>query len=435
MSRLAQFTPKIIAALLLTVSAPAMAETIAIMGGNVVIGDGSAPMAGATVLIRDETIVAVGPNVTVPAGARVIRADGQYVTPGIVAGFSRLGLIEVDAVAGSNDASGGRSGFSASLDVAYGIDPSRNPIAINRSAGITRAVVAPNATNDIFGGMGAVIDLGSDANAITKRRAFLFVDMGEGGADSAGGSRMASHIMLRAKFREAQDYAAGRDGFDDGLLRAEDARVLLSVINGEMPMMVHVEGAQDIRQVLALKSEYPRLNLILVGVTEGWMVAPEIAAAGVPVIASALNDLPVNFAMRGATQSNVGRMKDAGVTVAIGMIDDNDAHQIRYTPQYAGNLVSLSRVPGATGLTWDEGMAAITSVPATIMGHGGTLGVLKAGARADVVIWDGDPLEVSSTPNLVMIDGVEQPMDNRQDRLRDRYLPDDDGALPPAYRY
>ena len=424
---------KLAVALLLTVSAPAMAETVAIMGGKVVVGDGSAPIEGATVLIRDETIVAVGPNVAVPADARIIRADGQYVTPGIVAGFSRLGLVEVDAVAGSNDASAGRSGFSASLDVAYGIDPNRNPIAINRSAGITRAVVAPNAGNDIFGGLGAVIDLGADANAITKRRAFLFVDMGEGGADTAGGSRMASHAMLRAKFREAQDFAVGRDSFDDGLLRAEDAKVLLSVINGEMPLMVHVEGAQDIRQVLALKSEYPKLNLILVGVTEGWMVASEIAAANVPVIASALNDLPVNFAMRGATQSNVGRMKDAGVTVAIGMIDDRDAHQLRYTPQYAGNLVSLSRVPGATGLTWDEGMAAITSVPATIMGQGGKLGVLKTGARADVVIWDGDPLEVTSTADWVMIDGVEQPLGNRQDRLRDRYLPDDDGQLPRAY--
>ena len=426
---------KLAAALFVTVSAPALAETVAIMGGKVVVGDGSAPMEGATVLIRDETIVAVGPNVAVPADARIIRADGQYVTPGIVAGFSRLGLIEVDAVAGSNDASAGRSGFSASLDVTYGIDPSRNPIAINRSAGITRAVVAPNATNDIFGGLGAVIDLGADANAITKRRAFLFVDMGEGGADTAGGSRMASHAMLRAKFREAQDFAAGRDSFDDGLLRAEDAKVLLSVIAGDIPLMVHVEGAQDIRQVLALKSEYPKLNLILVGVTEGWMVATEIAAAGVPVIASALNDLPVNFAMRGATQSNVGRMKDAGVTVAIGMIDDRDAHQLRYTPQYAGNLVSLSRVPGATGLTWDEGMAAITSVPAAIMGQGGKLGVLKVGARADVVIWDGDPLEVSSTAGWVMIDGVEQPMGNRQDRLRDRYLPDEDGQLPRAYRH
>ncbi len=435
MRHFAKRAPKIFAALLLTVSAPAMAETVAIMGGTVVVGDGSAPMEGATVLIRDETIVAVGANVAVPADARVIRADGQFVTPGIVAGFSRLGLIEVDAVAGSNDATGGRSGFSASLDVAYGIDPSRNPIAINRSAGITRAVVAPNASNDIFGGLGAVIDLGSDASPITKRRAFLFVDMGEGGANAAGGSRMGSHALLRAKFREAQDYADGEDDFDDGLLRVEDARVLISAMNGDIPMMVHVEGATDIRQVLALKSEYPKLKLILVGVSEGWMVAPEIAAANVPVIASALNDLPVNFAMRGATQSNIGRMKDAGVIVAIGMIDDRDAHQLRYTPQYAGNLVALGRVPGATGLTWDEGMAAITSVPATIMGHGGKMGVLKAGARADIVIWTGDPLEISSTAEYVMIGGVEQPMGNRQERLRDRYLADDDGALPRAYRH
>ena len=103
-------------------------------------------------------------------------------------------------------------------------------------------------------------------------------------------------------------------------------------------------------------------------------------------------------------------MKDAGVKVAIGMINDRDSHQLRYSTQYAGNLVSLERVPGATGLSWDEAFAAISSVPADIMGVGDRYGSLKAGKAADVVVWDGDPLELSSAPTTVIIDGIEQPL-------------------------
>jgi len=137
--------------------------------------------------------------------------------------------------------------------------------------------------------------------------------------------------------------------------------------------------------------------------------------------------------MLGATQSNIGRMKDAGVKVAIGMINDRDSHQLRYTTQYAGNLVSLEKLPNASGLTWDEAFAAISSVPADIMGVGETHGSLKAGKAADVVVWDGDPLELSSAATTVIIDGVEQPTGNRQQRLRDRYARPTEGDLPKAY--
>jgi imidazolonepropionase-like amidohydrolase len=126
-------------------------------------------------------------------------------------------------------------------------------------------------------------------------------------------------------------------------------------------------------------------------------------------------------------------MKDAGVKVAIGMIDDRDSHQLRYTPQYAGNLVSLQKVPGATGLTWDEAFAAISSAPAEILGVGDRFGSLKPGRAADLVVWDGDPLELSSAATTVFIDGIQQPLGNRQDRLRDRYRNPTEGNLPKAY--
>jgi imidazolonepropionase-like amidohydrolase len=203
------------------------------------------------------------------------------------------------------------------------------------------------------------------------------------------------------------------------------------VVNGAQPLYVEVYRASDILSVLALRQEFPRLRLVLVGATEGWLVAREIAAAGVPVITEPLTDLPARFEELAATQSNVGRMVDAGVRVAIGGFAASN--QPRYAPQQAGNLVALNRVPGATGLTWGEAFAAISSVPAEIAGLGGTAGVLKGGAHGDVVLWDGDPLEVSSAPLRVFIDGIEQPLDNHQTRLRERYRTPGEGDLPKAY--
>lgn len=417
----------------LALSAQAHAETVAITGGKVVIGDGSAPIDGGTVVIRDGNIMAAGAGIAIPAGARQIDASGKWVTPGIFAGFSRVGLVEVGAVNGTNDASGGKSGFSAGIDVAPAIDPFRSPISVNRAAGVTRAVVAPEAGENMFAGQGAIADLGADSDPITKPRAFQFVEFGEDGAGLTGGSRAGTFLTFRAMLREAQDYATNRNLFDDELLRAEDAKALLPVMRGEVQLLVHVEAANDINNVLGLKKEFPSLRLVLVGASEGWRVASNIAAAGVPVIASALNDLPARFESAGATQSNIGRMKRAGVKVAIGMINDNDSHQLRYSTQYAGNLVSLLKVPGATGLSWDEAFASISSAPAEIMGMGDRLGSLKAGRAGDVVIWDGDPLELSSAPQTVFIDGAEQPLDNRQARLRDRYARPQEGNLPKAY--
>ena len=423
----------VLGALLLLAAIPVHAETVAITGGKVIIGDGSAPIEGGTVVIRDGNIVAAGKDIAVPAGARIIDASGKWVTPGIFAGFSRIGLAEVEAVNGTNDKSGGNSGFSAAIDIAPAIDPFRSPIAVNRAAGVTRAVVAPEAASSIFAGQGAIADLGVDSEPVTKAKAFQFVEFGEAGAGNSGGSRAGNHLHFRAMLREALAHANGNDAFDDDLLKVEDAKALQSVLRGETRLLIHVEGANDMLRLLDLKRDFPAIKMVFVGASEGWRVADRLVSAGVPVIASALNDLPASFEMLAATQSNIGRMKDAGVKVAIGMINDRDSHQLRYTPQYAGNLVSLQKVPGATGLSWDEAFATISSVPADIMGVGDRYGSLKAGRAGDVVIWDGDPLELYAAATTVFIDGVQQPLANRQDRLRDRYRNPVEGALPKAY--
>jgi imidazolonepropionase-like amidohydrolase len=455
-------------ALLLASAAPVGAETVAITGGTVALGDGSQPIPNGTVVIRDGRVIAAGAmRMKLPAGAQVIDATGKWVTPGIVAGFSRLGLSEVDLSAEGADDTTANGPFNAALDVVPAINPRDTTIAVNRADGVTRALVAPNAGKNIFAGQGAVIDTGADVDPITAARKFQFVELGETGSRKGGGSRASAHVLFRNALREAAElrryapalasnraaipderdrpvvrnpnesrvYGPEARRSEDVLLTRFDAAALVPVLQGRQYLLVHAERASDILQVIALKREFPSVKLVLVGASEGWTIADRIARSGIPVIASAVNDLPASFEQLAATQSNVGRMRNAGVHVAIGMIDDNDTRYLFDARQYAGNLVGLQRLPGATGVSWGEALAMITSRPAEAIGMGGEIGSLAPGRRADLVIWSGDPLEGSSAAEQVFIDGVRQPLETHQTRLRDRYryLPRRD--LPEAYRH
>ncbi|KWV94920.1 amidohydrolase family protein [Erythrobacter sp. AP23] len=444
--------------LALATANPAAAQDVAITNATVVTGDGSEPIDGATVVVRGGEVVAAGRGIAVPAGIPVLDGTGAWVTPGIFATVTTLGLWDVGAVSQSNDTRAGNSPFSAALDAAPIVNPASQHVSIHRAAGVTRATTVTMPSSSIFGGQGAVIDLGADPNAVTRPRAFQVVALDEYGARLAGGSRAATHALFRNALREASTLGtqaripgtstrrdirtgddvpldprlAGRDTqrSDDVLLTRFDAAALVPVVRGEQPLYVYVERASDIRSTLALKGEFPDLDLVLVGASEGWLVASEIAAAGVPVIADGLDDLPQNFEELGSTQSNIGRMVKAGVRVAINAAAMENPRNLN---QYAGNLVALTRVPGADGLSWGQAFAAISSVPAAISGMDGRAGLLAPGALGDLVIWDDDPLEVGSMPLKVFIDGVEQPLENHQSRLRDRYLDLDTSDLPKAY--
>ncbi len=450
----------LIGAALAALPAPALAQDVAITNATVATGDGSEPIQGATVVVRGGKIVAAGPGVAVPAGMQTLDGTGKWVAPGLFAALTALGLSDSEGVDESND-QGARGPFSAALDVAPALNPLSQHVQVARSGGITRASVASRPTGSIFGGQGAIVDLGADPRMVVRPRAFQLVDLGETGARIAGGSRISAHALLRNALREARQYgsdaritATRRSGEietgddipvdlrlidnpaergEDVLLTRFDAAALVPVVDGSQALYVAVERAADIRAVLALKNEFPRLRLVLVGASEGWSAARDIAAAGVPVIAQAMNDLPSSFEQLAATQSNVGRMVRAGVKVAIGGLAGTTGDQPKNLAQFAGNMVALTKVPGAAGLSWGEAFAAISSVPAEISGQGGRAGVLKTGAVGDLVIWSGDPLELTSAPERVFIDGVEQPRDNHQTGLRDRYRDLDTSDLPKAY--
>lgn len=422
---------------LFAAASPLAAQNVAITNARLVIGDGSSAIEGGTVLVRNGKVVAAGRGVAVPAGVDMFDAQGKFVTPGIIAGFSRLGLSEVDlGASGSDDTEMGGSVFNAAIDVSPSINPKASTIAVSRTDGVTRAIVAPTTGKSIFGGQGAIIDTADDYSPVLKAKAFQFVELGEGGAGTAGGSRSSSFELFRNALIEARDLRGSPNGarHDDVLLTRRDAQALVSVVEGRQQLLVHVERAVDIVNVLNLKKEFPKLDMVLVGVTEGWTVADRIAGSGVWVIASALNDLPASFEMLAATQSNIGRMRAAGVKVAIGMIDDNDTRYARNQRQFAGNLVALQKVPGARGVSWDEAFAMISARPAQAVGMGGQVGSLAPGRHGDIVVWSGDPLENDSIPEAVWIDGVRQSLTNHQTKLRDRYRSLERQNVPEAYR-
>ena len=422
----------------LALATPALAQDVTITNAKVVIGDGSAPIEGGTVVVQGGKVIYAGPEAAAQNGATVIDAKGAWVTPGLFATVTTLGLADVSAVGETNDITARGTPFSAALDASTAINPTSQHILVHKAAGITRAATTTMPSGSIFAGQGAIIDLDGDPRPVMQAKAFQMVNLGEGGADNAGGSRVAAHALLRAALREAQALV-GKPGIpetteigkaDDVLLSRFDAEALVPVVTGKQKLYVAVDRMADIRAVLALKAEYPKLDLVLVGATEGWLVASDIAAAGVPVIANGLIDLPETFEQLGATQSNAGRMAKAGVKVAINAATMQDPRRLQ---QVAGNLVALTRIPGASGMEWGKAFAAISSVPAEISGMGGKAGVLKAGALGDVVLWTGDPLEVGSVPTRVFIGGVEQDLTNHQTRLRDRYMDLDESDRPKAY--
>jgi imidazolonepropionase-like amidohydrolase len=421
----------IISLALALAAATASAETIAIVGGKVLTVGPQGTLDNGTVLIVDGRIAAVGEDVEVPAGAETIDASGKVVTPGLFSPFSQLGLVEVGLSAGPTDYAQRGDRFTAGFDVADAYNPRSTLVAVNRIEGVTRAVIAPtpgfpneSGAGHVLAGLAAVVNLG-DEDALDRRSSAMVVSLGEYGSYFAGGTRTAAWLTLRNALDEALDYREHRGDFERGMRReyvhsVTDLDALQGVVNGNTPLIVAIERAADIEILIDLVNEYG-LKAIIAGGAEAWMLADELAAARIAVILDPLANLPGNFDQLNARFGAASILVNAGVKVAIG---DGSSHNARNMAQAAGNAV-------AQGLDWDAALRAITLTPAEIYGVGATVGSLETGKAADVVIWPGDPLELTNFPEQVFINGEKIPMVSRQTLLRDRYLQTDG---PPAYR-
>ncbi|MCB2097618.1 MAG: amidohydrolase family protein [Parvularculaceae bacterium] len=410
----------------------ASAQTIAIQNARVytMAGADAGRLDNGDVIIRDGVIAAIGQDLPAPEGATVINAQGRIVTPGLIAPWSQIGLVEIGLDEEANDAST-KNDFpvSAGLDAVDAFNPASTLIAINRAGGVTRAVSSPSFGAKMFGGQGAIVDLSGRANSITRAQAVQSVAMGAAGIGYNGGTRLGNWAALREALDDAKAYAANPGGFvmrpRNGGLSIADLKALGAVAQGRQPLVVALDSATDIRALMKLKAQYA-INVIILGGSQAHLVAEEIAAANIPVLLDPIFNLPSQFEDLTSTLANAARLQAAGVTIAFAS-SYAGTYNLRLLPQTAGNAV-------ANGLPYDAALAALTINPARIFGVADRLGSLEIGKTADVVIWDGDPLEVSTRPVAVLIDGRVTSLKNRQTMLRDRYKDLSKGDLPLAYR-
>ena len=413
------------------------AQTTAIVGGTVHTVGQAGTIENATVVIEDGIVTAVGSNVSAPSGATIINAAGKVVTPGLFTPYGQIGLEEVGFSAGPLDAVQRGDRFTAAFDVADAYNPRSTLIAVNRIEGITRALTAPQAAgadgegngSHVISGLAAVVNLGDGSGKIDKRSAALVVNLGENGSGLAGESRASPLLVLRNALDEASDYRANKSAFERGQRRAyvhgvADLEALQNVLTGDVPLLAGVERASDREALIRLTAEYG-IRAIIVGGTEAWMVAEQLAAADIPVLMAPTANLPSNFDRLNARRDAATLLIAAGVRVAFAG-PQSHTHNARNITQSAGNAVS-------EGLSWDDALRAITLAPAEIYGLSDRIGSIEAGKEADLVIWPDDPLELDNYPEQVFIRGRSIPMISRQTLLRDRYLQSEPG-VPPAFR-
>lgn len=404
----------------------AAAQNVAIVNAKVWTGTDAGTLENATVYISNGKVAGLGVNFAPPSGTDLIDADGNWVTPGIFSPFSRTGIVEVNAEDSTNDTNAAGTMFSVALRASDGFNPAATTIDVTRIEGVTRIAVAPSTGSSLIAGQGFIADTTGDADSISYDRAFVYVDLGENGAGLAGGSRPAAWASLRGAFADARGYPGRFMAHNEGdTLTRADAQAFGRAVRGQQLMIIAARRASDLRMVMDLKEDNPNLNLAIVGADEGWIVADELADAGIPVIIDPFQNLPASFSQLGATSKNAERLLDAGVTTAFGFLG-RDTHQARLVLQSAGNAA-------ANGVSFDDAMAAMTTVPAAIFGVE-NYGTIERGSTADLVIWDGDPLEISSAPVAVFIDGEAQSLESRQTKLRDRYLDLDESEKPLAYK-
>jgi len=409
-----------------TLTLGAGAQNIAITNAKVWTGTDAGTLENANIYISNGEISGLGVNFAPPSGTELIDAEGNWVTPGIFSPFSRTGIVEVGAEDSTNDTNAAGSPFSVALRAADGFNPAATPVDVTRIEGVTRIAVAPSTGGSMIAGQGFLADTSGDADSISDDRAFVFIDLGEGGAGLAGGSRSAAWAALRGAFADARGYPARFMAHNEGdTLTRADAQAFGRAVRGQQLILISAHRASDLRLVMDLKQENPNLNLAIVGADEGWIVADELAAANIPVLVDPFQNLPASFSQLGATSKNAERLIAAGVPTAFSYLGDN-GHQARLVLQSAGNAA-------ANGVGFDDAMAAMTTVPAAIFGVDNS-GTIERGSTADLVIWDGDPLEITSAPVAVFIDGEVQSLESRQTKLRDRYLELDESEKPLAYK-
>ena len=416
----------LVALSLLVLSLPLGAQTVAVVNGTIIVGDGSVIENG-TVLFVDGIIKAVGVDVAVPDGAQIIDAGGRRVLPGFIDPYTTIGLVEVRAVSTTVDSDENTETATPQLRASDAINPYTTVIPVTRIAGITTILVSPGNSNPI-NGQAAVINLcGRTIDELLLVDGVAQVFNFSQRAQREGrypSTRMGVNAFIRQTLYDAQRYTEQRkkkEGADSSEESEDDKKpaskrdvryeALLPVLEGKVPVIAQAHKVQEIRAALAVAEEFG-LRLILLNPAHAYKMLDEIKKSGVPVLLGNTFNYPDETEPYDQYYSLAAILNEAGIPFAF---TTSSAHGVRTLQDHMAMAVTFGLPPA-------EAVKAVTIYPAEIMGIDDTVGSLETGKLANLAIWDGCPLQISSKVVRLFIKGREIPLVSRQEQLRDLYI-------------
>tara|TARA_R110001632_G_scaffold56959_6_gene139331 strand:+ start:1005 stop:2264 length:1260 start_codon:yes stop_codon:yes gene_type:complete len=404
--------------LALASSTASFAQSIAITNATVHTVTEQGVLENATVVFEDGKVIAINPETLI--AETIIDAKGKILTPGLIGSMNQLGLVEVSAVSKSRDASDKKADIT--FDASLAFNSRSSVIPYSRKGGITSNVVSPKGGDDMFKGQTFVADLSGEFDSVRSTHNNVVIDLGA----KSKGSRALSLQNLQFKLEDAvKELAKAKKKTDDEKDKKEakepsrEAQVINALLSGDKALVAYADRATDLLALLKIKEQFS-LDLVFVGAADAVLIADKIAQANVPVVMTALDNLPGSFDSLHSSLDNAAKLTKAGVKVALSISGDtHNLYQLRY---HAGNAI-------ANGLSPDAALAAVTvNVAQAFNLDSGTIAV---GKTADLVLWSADPFELSTKVSQMWINGKEYSTISRQDALRDRYTTSSD--MPKAY--
>ncbi|AXT30409.1 MAG: amidohydrolase family protein [Pseudoalteromonas tunicata] len=416
------FKKSMLAAALLT-GFSAYAAPIAITNATVYTANEQGILKNATVVMDEGKIIAINPeshNAT-----QVIDANGRILSPGIISTMNQLGLVEVGAVAASRDAGDKKADITFDASLAY--NPRSSLIAYARKGGITRDLVIPTGGEDIFAGLGFVVDLSGEFDSVLTKEAAVVVSLGERSSGSRAYSlqtlidTLDGQVKKLAKAEKASKKTKKDDKADkEDKEPSKSEKLLTAVLKGEKPLVVYVSRAADMLELIKVKQQF-NVNMVFVGAHDATLIKQQLVDAKVPVVLSVVANLPGSFDSLHSSLTTAGELEKAGakVLLTIGGDASHNMYQLRYD----------TGIAVANGMSAQGALKAITANVAEVFGI--NAGEVAVGKAADLVLWSADPFELSSKVDQMWIGGKEYTTESRQDKLAERYIKQ--SAMPRAY--
>ena len=406
--------------LLLLLTAHVSSETVLLKGGLVHVGNGE-PATPKDILISDNRIASVGKNLIIDGNTRVIEVNGLPVTPGLISPMSNLGIVEINSLDVTRDDESNilSSGFS----IFNAFNPNSTGIPWNRSNGVTSAISTPSASSFPIFGLGSYFVLDGSLKVKGSKDIAMFGRLGSSNESRAETLAILESLLEIGRLLQNStiDEILNMTMAEKLELQSADIIALGKVVNGGMPFVLETNRAVDILQALSIKQKYS-LNLVLASVEEAPMVLDELKESNTPVIIDPMDNIPNSFDELGSNL-NLGKILDeAGIPI---MFSTQRSHNYHLMRQGSGNAV-------AHGMSYETAIQGMTDTVAKTF-QLNNRGSIESGKFADIIVWDGDPLEPSSFPKIVMIEGELQDLTSRSSKLTERYTNTEE--KPSSYKH